>query len=69
MSVEDVLAAALRAGAWPGAVLAWGGPDGIRSVVASGRRADGTAMHPGVIFDLASLTKPLACGMALASLP
>lgn len=61
-AIRTLLRAGVRAGAFPGAVAAWGKP-GEPEIAVAGRtalRPGGTVVRPDTWYDLASLTKPLA---------
>ncbi len=61
--VRAALAEAIEQGNLPGAVLVWGTRDGEPSVYVAGRMStlpDAPAMSADTVFDLASLTKPMA---------
>jgi CubicO group peptidase (beta-lactamase class C family) len=60
---QDVVEQAIAAGAFPGAVLALGSPDGSVSISAHGRLTfdrDAPRVTPATIYDIASLTKVAA---------
>ena len=67
-AVEESFARAIAEGVFPGAVLLIGKDDAIVYERAFGNRSllpEKTPMLTGTIFDLASLTKPLATSVAL----
>ena len=69
-SVDRLLLRGATEGVFPGAVLAAGDSHGIRYRKAAGVAdcRDGTPVAPDTIFDLASLTKPLATTLAFLRL-
>ena len=69
--IGDIVAAQIEAGRIPGAVVVIGQADGVVYRHAFGYRElapQRIAMTPDTIFDLASLTKPIATSIALMQL-
>uniref|UniRef100_A0A7C3QWW7 Class A beta-lactamase-related serine hydrolase n=1 Tax=Leptospirillum ferriphilum TaxID=178606 RepID=A0A7C3QWW7_9BACT len=72
MTISEMMDDAVRNGIFPGGVVLWGTPQHIREEVAAGMtRTDDPAapsVTSGTLFDLASLTKPLATASIALSL-
>ena len=66
-NVQDVLTAAVQAGAMPGVVVGVTGTDGVPDVLSAGKlRVDGDApVRPDTMFRLMSMTKAFASVAAL----
>ena len=70
-AIDDLIEEALAAGKMPGCVVCIGRRDGIAMLKAYGRRAVQPADEPitvDTVFDLASLTKPVATATAIMHL-
>ncbi len=69
--LEELLAREIDAGSFPGAVALVGTSEAVLEVAAAGRSVvepEEMPVTPATVYDLASLTKPLASGAVAASL-
>ncbi len=66
--LDALIGRAIARGELPGAVVAVGDHAGIRSLRAFGSRTEGETMTVDTVFDLASVTKPVATASALMKL-
>ncbi|MEP6471053.1 MAG: serine hydrolase domain-containing protein [Acidobacteriota bacterium] len=69
--LEELLAREIDAGSFPGAVALVGTSEAVLEVAAAGRSVvepEEIPVTPATVYDLASLTKPLASGAVAASL-
>lgn len=70
-AIDGAIAAEIADGHLAGAVVVTGDADGVRVRVARGQRVTGEhveAMTVDTVFDLASLTKPVATAVAIMQL-
>lgn len=68
--LEELLAREIDAGSFPGAVALVGTSEAVLEVAAAGRSVvepEQIPVTPGTVYDLASLTKPLATGAVAAA--
>ena len=70
--LQEFLAREIESGCFPGAVALVGTGDSVLETAAAGRSVvepREIAASPDTVYDLASLTKPLACGALVAATP